>query len=243
MAITHISSANGAANGFDGTTTTTATLPGTIAADDLIIVAVHTTDGVITIATPTDNKGGNTYTPVAAQFDADIGHSRVWYSKVVNGGTNFQVTVTNAQTGYGDIIVHQISGQDLSAPLDKVVNNNQAAPGTGTDAITSTAQTPTTDGQYIFGFTLQDDFVISTISAGTGFTAGETSGPSDFPGRSEYVVQGAAASIAATFTHSVDVETITWLVTFKPVGGRTTKNTTSHPLGLELGQRRGIGGV
>jgi len=221
MAITHISSVAAAGTGFNNGTTATATVAGTVAADDLIILCVATTNGAGTY-TPSDNKGGNTYTAAAARLEVGDGFSRVYYAKVVNGGTNFQVTMTLSGASYGTIIVHHISGQDLSAPLDKVINNYQSAPGTGTNAITSTAETPTTGGQYLLGFVTQSTFTTSTFSAGTSvaYTAGQlNAGQADFSQSTEYFIQGAAASVAATFTQTVDIGTATWLVTFKAAGG------------------------
>src|SRR5215831_5697205 len=137
MAITHQSATSG--SGFAGTATETLSLPGTVAAGDLLIVASANTG--ITVNTPTDNKGGNTYTQLAAQVVTGSSVTKVWYCVVVNGGSSFQVTVTTTVAANGHNIVHRVSGTDTVAPLDQFVAGNiQSAPGTATDAITSTAK-------------------------------------------------------------------------------------------------------
>lgn len=226
MAIAHVQSAGAE---FNNQQTQTVTLGGTTPSGNLIIVFASTNQNTGTLGTPTDNSGaGNTYTPVAAQLTAERA-SRMWYT--VNGASKagFAVTVDGGgASAFGVLIVHEVSGQAAS-PLDQGVGNEQDPAGTGTDAVTSTAKTTTTNGQYIFGGT----HVFNLPTAGTGFTTGAAVNASSV-GLSEYRIQTSAGSIAATFTDTNGDLATTWMATFKaasggPVVALEWKQPTSQP--------------
>lgn len=91
----------------------------------------------------------------------------------------------------------------------------QATPGTGTDAITSTAITPAVDGCLIHGSLCYPASNPSSTTLGTGFqlavddlTAAQV--------ETEYVVQVTAASIAATWTEGSAQPTLAIVSAFKP---------------------------
>ena len=117
--------------------------------------------------------------------------------------------------GYHNIIAHEISGWNT---LDQHRINPQSAPGTGANAVTSGNVTTTTNGQYIFGATIQDDFGPIAITPGTGFTERESTDADNatVPQDSEDRIQATAGNIAATFTQNVNKDICTCMMTFKP---------------------------
>lgn len=136
----------------------------------------------------------------------------LYYAKNISGGAdtltfNFSASVSSAA------VVHEASGLDTTAPLDKNAIQGQFAPGGGTDAVTSGSITTTDDGEYIFGSTLNANG--STLTAGTGYTQRTyISGTMEF--MSESQVQASAGAIAATFTGSGNGGIpMTGIITFK----------------------------
>lgn len=123
---------------------------------------------------------------------------------------NFSTSVLSFVTG------HEVSGTDTTDSNDGTVANTQDAPGTGTDAVTSTAVTTTVNGDYIFGASFGVN-VGSQINAGTGFTLREQ----DAAGfTTEDRIQASSGSIAATFTNTNASEyNISMMMALKPSGG------------------------
>lgn len=103
--------------------------------------------------------------------------------------------------------IGETSGYSASA------SQNQETPGTGTDGLSSTAATPGENGNLILGWS-QNGWTLGAPAAGTGFTGYSTN--ATIRCSSEYVVQGAASSIAATFTAAVNVGHLTFVASFKP---------------------------
>ena len=210
---------------YADTATATATFSGSTSAGGLIVVGVIVTDGATVIGTPTDTAL-NTYTAIgAADLIGGATRSRLFYAKNVTGGTNIAVTAVLVGTAYGSIIAHEASGLDTTAPLDQEAQNAQTAVATTTNAVTSSADTTTANGEYIFGMTTDETFGNPTQTSGTGFTTGSnSSNDNGVVASSEYQVQTSAGSIAATFTHSVVGDTVTLMATFKAAGGAAGTN-------------------
>jgi len=142
-----------------------------------------------------DNPTAGTGLGRSAQGYAVIGHT---------GPCTVTFTFSTATSNmYSECIVHELSGVNTNTPLD---NNQhkisaQNGPGTGTDAITSGSVTTTQNGDYIFGWTVNDGANSATLAAGTGYMARVSIG-GGVTALSEEMVQPAAGTIAATFTGS-----------------------------------------
>ena len=96
---------------------------------------------------------------------------------------------------------------------DGAVGQFQLNSGSGTDGISSTAILPTQDGDYLFGTTWGTDLQCITVTAGTGWTGDTLSGCNPY---TEHIIQGTAASTAATFTDgNSSTDHITFIQAFK----------------------------
>lgn len=122
-----------------------------------------------------------------------------------------------------------IAGIATTSPLDRVAGQIQNNPGTGTDAVTSTATAAlTVADEYVAGFIIGNEEGI-TYTVGTGFTQRlNEDNPSGTT--SHWLVEdlnGAAASTpAATATVSTTtVDALSIVVTFKPAVAASAAGT------------------
>lgn len=191
-----------------------------VTAGNLIAVGITWYNDPITLSSVTDTLG-NTYTVVQTVNIALAQRYATAYAKNILGGANtVTATFSLATAIFRGIIVHEVSGADTTAPLDKNAGQVQTAPGTGANAVTSGAVVSTTDGQYLFGFTAEGAGVSTTITQGTGYTLRQRTQSSTTTEEqaSEDQIQATAASIAATFTIGTDTEMGTLILTFKAAG-------------------------
>lgn len=172
---------------------------------DLIIVCTHFfSGGTDPGATITDDIG-NTYTeaptsPVIGQSNRTL---RYFYTFSSGGGSNVDVTADwGSSASYKTIVAVQYDG--VSA-FQVGSDNTQNTPGTGTDGITSTNATPTSQPALQFGFSMRfSGNENEEPLAGTGFTgrnAADTTVPS--LGYEDRTLTSTAAT-AATFTAQVN---------------------------------------
>ncbi len=164
--------------------------------------------------------GTNTYTAIDSLTDTSLGVLEgiyTFYAKNITGGSlTITCSATSSLINNAELRVIEVSGADTTAPLDQHFMNPQHNPGLGADAVTSTAVTTTGNGEFIQGVGLGINGGV-TLSAGTGYTADNMSGP----GGGEYKVQTSAGSIAATFavTFGDIIDTMAGIATFKAAGG------------------------
>jgi hypothetical protein len=135
-------------------------------------------------------KGPNT--PIASPTH---GQMFAYYAKNTKPGPCTATVTLSGSVGVIRLELHEITGADKTAPLDQVARNWQSAPGTETNAVTTTAKTTTTDGQYIFA--AMATISKSNPSAGSGFIGHDYDGDASM---SEHQIQRVAGPIAATFT-------------------------------------------
>lgn len=171
----------------------------------------------VTLVSVVDDKGNN-YT-VVDTLDSGARHAASFYKANASGGADPQFTITfSAAASDRTLGFRELSGAATSSPLVANDANAQVAPGTGTDAITSTAQTPSANNAFISGWTIP--FLLdSVVVQGTGFTLDSGIGsPAGTRIAAESLEQGAAASVAATFTTSADGGDtfLTFMMAFKP---------------------------
>lgn len=201
----------------------------------LLVVSVFVHSDGSDFYSSTSDGASNTYSSIDSLSDNISGaffHTENLYVKNMIGGS---LTITVSLTGTpvdARILVHEYSGADTTAPLDvHKIGARQDNPGTGTDALTSTSVTTTTNGQCVVGFThgSQDFTSVGAVSAGTGYTGRES--VLNRVSRSEDQIQSSSGSIAATFTSPYsDINTRFWtgIATFKAAAGGGTVGTNRH---------------
>ena len=216
MAITYVTSSAAGLEASAGSATIAVTLGAAVAIDDIIVgmTGWDTTNG--SVIGVVDNLG-NSYTVHSDQID-DAGNSQAgstWHSKVTVAGTptittNFSPSASGRRT-----IAAAWSGSKAS-PFDTSKGNFQNAPGTGTDAVTSTAITTAEDNELLVGLNQRTSAAVGTITAGSAYTSRLTVSSTV---AIEDRILITAGSIAATFTFSADHRTITHIVAIKAISG------------------------
>lgn len=147
------------------------TLTSNVTAGTKLQCAVTWATGV-TISSVSD--GTNTWNVSVATYNWDGGiFDAASYTalNVAAGATTVTVTFSGATTEKG-LYCLEHSGIATSSAVDVTKTNNQAAPGTGTDEITSGATTATAQAnELVTAIALKRTCATCAISAGTGFTA------------------------------------------------------------------------
>jgi hypothetical protein len=156
------------------------------------------------------------------------------YAQVTSTTAGCVVTAAKSGSSASVLFGIEAAGVDTGTPVENAgACNFQSSPGTGTDAVTSTAET-TTAADFIAGATVAESGNATTYTQGTGFTS-VTNFTSGFRGRSEYLIQSGAGSQAATFTSSSNVASSTCMAQFMPAtggGGGTTASPTQMMMGV-----------
>lgn len=177
------------------------------------------TDIVTSIA---DDKS-NAYTVVDSQLNiqSDGRSAKSFYRANL---TNGPITVTmslSSSTQYVMLAVHEASGLDTSAPLDKNRTASQAGV-SGTNAITTGSVTPVADGEYIYAGVAEAFATHSGAYYTAGTTVAYTKREEVFNGSalgdiaSESFIQTTAGAIAGTWTPTdANNDSATFILTFK----------------------------
>jgi hypothetical protein len=205
-------------NGATSSTTVVVTLPAPVAPGDMVIASVAWASTVAdTITGISDDK--NDHLVLVDVNPLTTGNffwqsSYLLSSAITSGAQTFTGTFAGARQ-FASIVVDEFSGVAGSAALDGHAFLAASAPSTNPDSVSSSAITPTTNGDLIYGSTLN---VIGggTQSAGTGFTQGQITANFNV---TEFLTQPTAASIAATMTPTALDFFITYVMAFKAGGG------------------------
>ncbi|MGD0229712.1 MAG: hypothetical protein ABSC19_05040 [Syntrophorhabdales bacterium] len=199
-----------------------------LTANSLLLASVTWGGGGSSSGNPTVTDSlGNTWTLIQSAYDTSEKQGwAMFYAVNTHGAAANTVNVNypSEAIGYGGLLIDEFSGCAISSVLDgSVVQDQQAFTG-GTNAVSSGSFTPSTNGDLIYVSTGSVGEGNSTLSPGTGFTAGEIvtsfwgdTGP--FAG-SEYLIQATAGGIAGTFTcDGTGIYFITIAAAFKASGG------------------------
>ena len=214
---------------------TTVTLP-TVNTGDFIRVVV-TLDGdpgvnSITVSDPTNG----TYTKKLGLFiSADAQGMQQFYFPNSAAGTNLVVTASYTSTNFVGVYAASWSGASV-AGFDIEAGQTQLTPGTGVDAITSTAAT-TTGADLILGVSMDvHSAAPTTQTAGTGFATNTNGDQTGVIGlRATNLTQGGAGSQAALFrdaTNGTTANYITLMMAVLPAGGAVTCPRTLSLMGV-----------
>jgi hypothetical protein len=195
VAITYVQG-NAHLNGATSSSTVAVTLASAVGNGNMLVVSVGFVDsGTESVSSITDDKS-NTYTLSPSKVhnaNAAFSYQTGYVLNVTNAPITITATLAAAEA-FLAIVVDEFSGVS-SVGFDGSVGQAQNTPGTGTDAVTSTAITPTVNGDLIYGSAVS--IASSGISAGTGFTQRQNVSSTYI---TESLIQGTAGSIAATFT-------------------------------------------
>lgn len=198
-------------------TTLAAVLNSVVAGNHLVSHCGWTDSGAITCSV---SDGTAFSTGDSKRNDAtEVQSGQVFYRENVGSGTHTSTATFSTTTSFRRHRSFEVSGLATSSSLDKNVGQVQVTPGTGANAISSTATAATTNAtDYVMGFT-QDSGNASpgsgTLSAGTGYTISGTNVTMGCEAKSV----AATGAQTATFTQSVGAPRITHVVAFKESGG------------------------
>ncbi len=163
--------------------------------------------GTITCTSVSDGvTGGALYDQTTD--GSDIRMMTYVIQNITAGGPRTVTATFSGNCAYRRISAQEWSGVATTGQPNKHVMVNSTSFGTGTNAVTSGAQTTTVDGCTIVGFAY-DSTAANTPSVGTGFTSADSAsyGAGD-TFRVEYKTQATQGSVAATFTTSAGTDSI-----------------------------------
>jgi len=208
-------------------TTIAATFVANVTAGNLIVVHVGHESASGTTVTVADTLS-NTYTEVNSAFDSVNGQKGwMFYAKNITGGAcTVTATISVTETARR-IIIDEYSGLDTTAPLDASAVQYESAPGTGTDAVNSTAFTTNAANDLVVGATQNTSQATpgsGVITEGTNFKMRGSAGTSICKTESRNLAS--AGSVDATFTHSSAQAHITHGAAFKEASTGVTGTAT-----------------
>lgn len=186
----------------DFSTTTNGTYGSANTAQSLLLAFITWEPGAssFTLQSVTDSVGNFWWIDQVQTTLPDVGHAIC--HAVANAGTATVTATFSGSVRYREIDLAEVSGDPNGAYiLNQHVSQQQTNPGTGTDAVTSTAVNTMYDRALVIGLTNAYNGTKTSVP-GTGFTSliDGTTGVLV----SEYQTQTTAGSIAATFTDSTN---------------------------------------
>ncbi len=222
----------------DTSSTTVAVAYGSnVTAGNLLVLGVTADNATSSTVTGVSGSSSGAWTQAVHAERVGDQILDIWYKENAAGGADTITVTFSSSRPFRRLIIAEYSGAATSSALDKTDSNLQEPGTTGTDDVTSTAQTTTTNNQLIFGCLLIMAGADTAITAGTNFTL-----RADTDNAAQIAIEdrilATAGSVAATFTIGGSQNTLAAMATFKEPGGgggRTTKNTRSAPLGMEVG--------
>ena len=208
----------------DGVTSQATGSLGTVASGSTVAVGVtYLQNTSETISSVVDSTGSNTYTLCSGtSANGNGGFVAIYRAVNVTGGAAFTVTANfTGSAGEVSVFAVEIVGADTTDPNDGGNAAYQAGTATTTDAISSGATgTPSAAGGFVFAVMSRQSGQ-ADILAGTGFTFldGADGGAGFWHAGSEYLIQGAAAAVAGTFTQTdYTGDTVCAVAVFKEAG-------------------------
>jgi len=153
-----------------------------------------------------------------ASGDTSTFYQQAFYAFATTTGTpTVTATFSAGSPSSRALLLDEFNESGGKPVFDTEAANNQASPGTGTDAITSGSMTIAQSGSLVYGF-MQLFNGTNNGSAGTGFTlTGTQLTFSATPyGYSEHKLNQASGTQAATFTTSVNQQTFCSGLVFSP---------------------------
>jgi hypothetical protein len=197
-------------------------------------------------ATCADNTNGAW---TAGPIIDDTTDGQMWaafFFKNTAGGVKPTVTVTfggSQYVSYRGLYIQECGPCNTTTQPDVTgVGNNQASPGTATDAVTSTAVTTVTNNAYIVGASIIPSSATPVITAGTNYNSRRgDSWTTITPTTFEDKVLATAGSVAATFTtNTTGGRYLTIVMAFRPVAATSAIKTFN---GLAVASVKTVNGL
>jgi hypothetical protein len=208
----------------------------TTTAGNLLIAAVTwdaTSAGTVSLS---DSKG-NTWT-AATTRQVDVRNKQalqIFYARNIAGGSTTVRAIPSPAASWVRLIVHEVAGADLTAPLDQTTVNNA---GSGS-SITVGPITTSASGEYVFTAAMNDGSTPSaSFSAATGYTKRAVAASAHNELASADQVQSAAGPVSSTWKLSSSSSSLAQMASFK-AGGASAPVITSflaNPSTISAGQ-------
>lgn len=207
-------------NGAASSTTVAVTLGAPVTPGNLVVVFVGYATAANDVTSITDDKGNNYTLQDFIEAGAnDYGWHSAWFTPANNGPITITSTSSAAHTFSSILAIEIAPPAGATATFDTSAINTQLNPGAAADAVTSTAKT-TASADIIIGGSVSVGSV--GLATGTGFTTIQSNvGANSFS--TEYLIQGAPGSQAATFTVTLGGEFSTAMLAFSATFGGTTQ--------------------
>jgi hypothetical protein len=188
----------------------------TTTAGDLLVAAVTWDTSAGSTVSIFDSQGNAWATATTPQVDTRNNQAlQILYAPNIAGGLDIVTVVPSPAAAWVRLIVHEVAGAALTAPLDQTAVDN-----TGSGASISVGPVTTAAaGEYIFTAAMNDGASPSaTFSAGSGYTLRAVAASADSELASADQVQSAAGSIFSVWALSGSSDSLAQMATFKAVG-------------------------
>lgn len=185
-----------------GGTSTAVALGASVAVGDTINVGMIVDNGGGATGAVCTDSLGNTYTQKCSGSNGTT-LIRSFFCVVTTAGTptvtiQYNPTPGTTPSDACELCVDHLTGSDAASTTEGTPGSNvQAAPGTGTDAVTVSVGTTTTNGCLIWSMTYGKGSIGFPPTAGTGYTLG-TTGTDALA--TEYKTLATAGAASATYT-------------------------------------------
>jgi ACR3 family arsenite efflux pump ArsB len=201
----------------------------TTTAGHLLVAAV--TWGTVSGSTVSISDSGGNAWAIATTRQIDTRNAqalKIFYAPNIAGGSDTVTVVLSPAASWVRLIVHEVAGADLTAPLDQTAMNNT---GSGS-SISVGPVTTTADGEYIFTTAMNagDQSTSANFSPGAGYTLRGTAAPGDSELASADQVQSAAGSASAVWTLGGSSDSLAQMATFKAAGTSAPAVALTSPL-------------
>jgi hypothetical protein len=159
--------------------------------------------------------------------DSGVAGGLTWYAPVTGSGS-LTLRLTLGTASAIGCIYQEVSGIAAASPLDQHEAHGPFTVGMGADAASSCAAScpdlTLASGDYVFGYIVDEQQNVSTMSAGTNFTLDQSQAFADW---SEYLVTSASGTQAATFSPPGFMHAWVAMLALKaPAGGSTAHTLT-----------------
>lgn len=182
---------------FQTESTITCVFGSNITAGNAVVCGVYWTSSVVTLVSVTGSSDTFTVNGTTLQLTGVTVSSAVQFTSV-GGYTTLTATFSASSSITHMMACHEVSGGATAVDASNI--RNQAAPGHTADAITSNSFTTTSNGDYIFGFMVDNNATGDATAHGTGYT--ERVNLTTLPMVTEDKIQSSSGAITVTFTDS-----------------------------------------
>jgi hypothetical protein len=201
-----------------------------VTAGNLIVMLIKWGSSAVTLNSLTSTCTSNGLTllhnPTTAS-DTRIA-AALAYGAITSSGSCTVTANISGTAGTLSVIAHEVSGVDMTNPIDSEAVNTQNYPSTGIDGVTSGNISTSFDGDYIFGCTAIRG-TVNNLQAGTSYAL-KQSGIGDNPFATEDRIQIAHGTIATTFTQDYSyASSITGIMALRPASGTLPPPPDTNP--------------